>query len=210
MTDFIIINGFIFGLVLAAPVGPVGVLCVQRTLSEGRMHGLLSGLGAAVGDAIYGAIAAFGVSAVQLWISDHQASLRTIGGILLLLLAAKTLILRPNRKNQKNVGKLHTENLLQDFVSTFLLAITNPITILTFAGLFVTLGSTDVGDSVNNAALLVFGVFIGSALWWFALAFTANLARPYIDGGYQKWVSRISAAILISFGVYALITAQFY
>ena len=210
MTDFIIINGFIFGLVLAAPVGPVGVLCVQRTLSEGRMHGLLSGLGAAVGDAIYGAIAAFGVSAVQLWISDHQASLRTIGGILLLLLAAKTLILRPNRKNQKNVGKLHTENLLQDFVSTFLLAITNPITILTFAGLFVTLGSTDVGDSVNNAALLVFGVFIGSALWWFALAFTANLARPYIDGGYQKWVSRISAAILISFGVYALITAHFY
>ena len=210
MTDFIIINGFIFGLVLAAPVGPVGVLCVQRTLSEGRMHGLLSGLGAAVGDAIYGAIAAFGVSAIQLWISDHQASLRTIGGILLLLLAAKTLILRPNRKNQKNVGKLHTENLLQDFVSTFLLAITNPITILTFAGLFVTLGSTDVGDSFNNAALLVFGVFIGSALWWFALAFTANLARPYIDGGYQKWVSRISAAILISFGVYALITAHFY
>lgn len=210
MTDFIIINGFIFGLVLAAPVGPVGVLCVQRTLSEGRMHGLLSGLGAAVGDAIYGAIAAFGVSAVQLWISDHQASLRTIGGILLLLLAAKTLILRSNRKSQKNVGKLHTENLLQDFVSTFLLAITNPITILTFAGLFVTLGSTDVGDSINNAALLVFGVFIGSALWWFALAFTANLARPYIDGGYQKWVSRISAAILISFGVYALITAHFY
>jgi threonine/homoserine/homoserine lactone efflux protein len=210
LTDFIIINGFIFGLVLAAPVGPVGVLCVQRTLSEGRMHGLLSGLGAAVGDAIYGAIAAFGVSAVQLWISDHQVSLRTIGGILLLLLAAKTLILRSNRKNQKNVGKLHTENLLQDFVSTFLLAITNPITILTFAGLFVTLGSTDVGDSVNNAALLVFGVFIGSALWWFALAFTANLARPYIDGGYQKWVSRISAAILISFGVYALITAHFY
>jgi threonine/homoserine/homoserine lactone efflux protein len=210
LTDFIIINGFIFGLVLAAPVGPVGVLCVQRTLSEGRMHGLLSGLGAAVGDAIYGAIAAFGVSAVQLWISDHQASLRTIGGILLLLLAAKTLILRSNRKSQKNVGKLHTENLLQDFVSTFLLAITNPITILTFAGLFVTLGSTDVGDSINNAALLVFGVFIGSALWWFALAFTANLARPYIDGGYQKWVSRISAAILISFGVYALITAHFY
>ena len=117
MTDFIIINGFIFGLVLAAPVGPVGVLCVQRTLSEGRLHGLLSGLGAAVGDAIYGAIAAFGVSAVQLWIADHQASLRTVGGIVLLLLAAKTLILKSNRKNQKNVGKLHTENLLQDFIS---------------------------------------------------------------------------------------------
>lgn len=174
------------------------------------MHGLLSGLGAAVADAIYGAIAAFGVSAVQLWIVDHQSSLRTIGGIVLLLLAAKTLVVRSNRNNQKNVGKLHTESLLQDFISTFLLAITNPVTMLTFAGLFVTLGATDVGDSVNNAALLVFGVFIGSALWWFALAFTANLARPYLDGGYQKWVARISAAILISFGVYALLTAQFY
>ena len=150
MTDFILINGFLFGLVLAAPVGPVGVLCVQRTLSEGRLHGLLSGLGAAFGDAIYGAIAAFGISAIQLWIADHQS------------------------------------------------------------GLFVSLGVTDAGDTVDNAALLVTGVFAGSALWWFALAFTANLARPYLDGGYQKWVSRVSATILIGFGVYALVTAQFY
>ncbi|MFT5181680.1 MAG: threonine/homoserine/homoserine lactone efflux protein [Alphaproteobacteria bacterium] len=210
MTDFILINGFLFGLVLAAPVGPVGVLCVQRTLSEGRMHGLLSGLGAAFGDAIYGAIAAFGISAIQLWIADHQSGLRTIGGIVLLILAAKTLFVRPRRAAPAKVGQVHTESLLQDFISTFLLAITNPITMLTFAGLFVTLGVTDAGDSVDNAALLVTGVFAGSALWWFALAFTANLARPYLDGGYQKWVSRVSAAILIGFGVYALITAQFY
>ncbi|MCZ6845042.1 MAG: LysE family translocator [Alphaproteobacteria bacterium] len=210
MTDFIFINGFLFGLVLAAPVGPVGVLCVQRTLSEGRLHGLLSGLGAAFGDAIYGAIAAFGISAIQLWIADHQAGLRTIGGIVLLILAAKTLFVRSRRTVQTKVGKVHTESLPQDFISTFLLAITNPITMLVFAGLFATLGVTDAGDSVDNAALLVTGVFLGSALWWFALAFTANLARPYLDGGYQTWVSRISAAILIGFAAYALITAQFY
>jgi threonine/homoserine/homoserine lactone efflux protein len=210
LTDYILINGLLFGLVLAAPVGPVGVLCVQRTLSEGRLHGLLSGLGAAFGDAIYGAIAAFGISAIQLWIADHQAGLRTAGGIVLLLLAAKTLFLRSRREAQKKVGTVHTESLLQDFISTFLLAITNPITMLTFAGLFVTLGVTDAGDSVDNAALLVAGVFVGSALWWFALAFTANLARPYLDGGYQTWVSRVSAAILTGFGVYALITAQYY
>lgn len=210
MTDFIFINGLLFGLVLAAPVGPVGVLCVQRTLSEGRLHGLLSGLGAAFGDAIYGAIAAFGISAIQLWIADHQAGLRTIGGIVLLILAAKTLFVRSRRTVQTKVGKVHTESLPQDFISTFLLAITNPITMLVFAGLFATLGVTDAGDSVDNAALLVTGVFLGSALWWFALAFTANLARPYLDGGYQTWVSRISAAILIGFAAYALITAQFY
>lgn len=210
MTDFIFINGFLFGLVLAAPVGPVGVLCVQRTLSEGRMHGVLSGLGAAFGDALYGAIAAFGISAIQLWIADHQAWLRTVGGLILLMLAAKTVFVRARRAAQAKVGVVHTESLLQDFISTFLLAITNPITVLTFAGLFVTLGVTDAGDSVDNAALLVAGVFAGSAFWWFALASTANLARPYLDGGYQVMVRRISAAILASFGVYALVTAQFY
>jgi len=210
LTDYIIINGFIFGLVLAAPVGPVGVLCVQRTLSEGRLHGILSGLGAAFGDAIYGAIAAFGISAIELWIVDHQIALRTAGGIILLLLAAKTLIVTTRRSSESRVGEVRTESLLQDFISTFLLAITNPITMLTFAGLFVTLGVTDAGESIGNASLLVAGVFTGSAMWWFALSFSANLARPYLDGGYQKWVSRVSAAILVGFGVYALATAQFY
>ena len=210
MTDYIIINGFIFGLVLAAPVGPVGVLCVQRTLSEGRLHGILSGLGAAFGDAIYGAIAAFGISAIELWIVDHQIALRTAGGIILLLLAAKTLIVTTRRSSESRVVEVRTESLLQDFISTFLLAITNPITMLTFAGLFVTLGVTDAGESIGNASLLVAGVFTGSAMWWFALSFSANLARPYLDGCYQKWVSRVSAAILVGFGVYALATAQFY
>lgn len=174
------------------------------------MHGLLSGLGAAFGDALYGAVAAFGISAIQLWIADHQAVLRTVGGIVLLILATKTLFVRSRRATQTKVGVVHTESLLQDFISTFFLAITNPITMLTFAGLFVTLGVTDAGDSVDNAALLVAGVFTGSAFWWFALASTANLARPYLDGGYQTVVARISAAILAGFGVYALITGQFY
>ena len=118
MTDYIIINGFIFGLVLAAPVGPVGVLCVQRTLSEGRLHGILSGLGAAFGDAIYGAIAAFGISAIELWIVDHQIALRTAGGIILLLLAAKTLIVTTRRSSESRVGEVRTESLLLDFIST--------------------------------------------------------------------------------------------
>ncbi len=174
------------------------------------MHGLLSGLGAAFGDAIYGAIAAFGINAIQLWINDHQAGLRTVGGIVLLLLAAKTIFVRARRTAQPEIGQIHTESLLQDFISTFLLAITNPITMLTFAGLFVTLGVTEAGASVGNAAILVTGVFLGSALWWFALASTANLARPYLDGSYQRLVTRISAAILIGFGVYALVTAQYY
>lgn len=174
------------------------------------MHGLLSGLGAAIGDALYGAVAAFGISAIQIWIADHQSALRMVGGFVLLLLAARTLFARPRRAAQSDVDQIHTESLLQDFVSTFLLAIFNPMTMIAFAGLFVTLGVTEVGESVDSAAILVIGVFLGSALWWIALASTANLARPYLDGGYERWITRISAAILIGFAAYALITAQFY
>ena len=197
---------------LAAPVGPVGVLCVQRTLSEGRMHGLLSGLGAAIGDALYGAVAAFGISAIEVWIEDHQATLRTVGGIVLLLLAARTLAMRSRNsvRTRESSGTVHTESLLQDFVSTFLLAITNPITLLTFAGLFATLGMTDAGKTVGNAGVLVVGVFFGSAMWWLALAMTAGMFRNVLDDGYQRWVTMISTLILAAFGVYALVTAQFY
>ncbi len=216
MTDYIFINGLIFGLVLAAPVGPVGVLCVQRTLAEGRMHGLLSGLGAAFGDALYGVIAAFGISAVEDWISGHQASLRTVGGIVLLLLAARTVFWskkskqKPAEQVEKVQDRIVTHSLIKDFISTFMLAITNPITLIVFAGLLATLGITEAGASVGNAPILVAGVFAGSAFWWLALSWAASFFRPMVDGTYQHWTDRISAAIIAAFGVYALVTAFYY
>lgn len=216
MTDFVFINGLVFGLVLAAPVGPVGVMCVQRTLTEGRLHGTLSGLGAAVGDALYGAVAAFGIGAVADWIAGHQAPLRFVGGIVLLALAARTVFGRPrnraknNSANTATVAGIHTGSLFQDFVSTFLLAISNPITLLTFAGLFATLGITQAGESVTHAGWLICGVFLGSAAWWLALALTAGCFRGLLDNGYDAWVKRISATILLAFGVYALVSSIFY
>lgn len=211
------INGLLFGLVLAAPVGPVGVMCVQRTLTEGRMHGALSGLGAAFGDALYGAVAAFGIGAVADWIAGHQAPLRFVGGIVLLALAARTMFGRPRDRggasgngDSSALAGIHTESLFQDFVSTFVLAITNPLTLLTFAGLFATLGVTQAGQSAADAGWLIAGVFLGSASWWLALALTAGCFRGFLDGGYDMWVKRISATILLVFGVYALVTAIFY
>lgn len=214
MTDFIFINGLIFGLVLAAPVGPVGVLCVQRTLAEGRLHGLLSGFGAAFGDALYGAVAAFGISAVEEWIEGHQTSLRVVGGIVLLLLALRTVAWTKKTIGRKNAapgkGTIVTHSLLKDFASTFALAVTNPITLIVFAGLLATLGITEAGASVGNALTLVAGVFLGSAMWWVALAMMAGMARGFVDGTYQHWMDRISALILAGFGIYALVTAFFY
>jgi threonine/homoserine/homoserine lactone efflux protein len=217
VTDYILINGIIFGLVLAAPVGPVGVLCVQRTLAEGRLHGLLSALGAAFGDALYGVVAAFGVSAVSDWIAGHQAGLRTVGGIVLLLLAARTVFWTRKEKSAQasasgnpDDNRIVTESLVKDFISTFMLAITNPITLIAFAGLLATLGLTEAGASIGNASILVAGVFIGSALWWVALSSAASFFRPMVDGTYQHWTDRISAVILAAFGIYALVTAFYY
>lgn len=216
VTDYILIQGILFGFLLALPVGPVGVLCVQRTLSQGRMHGLISGLGAAFGDALYGAVAAFGISAVEDWITGHQGALRLVGGVVLILLALRTTasMVRnqpvTNEPDEKIRRRIETHSLVKDFISTFMLAITNPITFIAFAGLLATLGFTEAGRSIGNASILVAGVFAGSALWWIALSSTASLFRPFVDGTYQVWMDRIVALVLAGFGVYALLTSFFY
>jgi len=211
VTDYILIQGIVFGFFLALPVGPVGVLCVQRTLAEGRMHGLLSGLGAAFGDALYGAVAAFGISAVKDWLEAHQDDLRIVGGVVLLVLAARTIFGKSGRaprssKRDVNENRVVTHSLVKDFVSTFMLAVTNPITLIAFAGLLATLGITEAGASVGNASILVVGVFAGSAAWWVAISTTAGILRPFVDGTYQAWMNRVSAMILLGFGVYALLS----
>jgi threonine/homoserine/homoserine lactone efflux protein len=216
VTDFILIQGIVFGFFLALPVGPVGVLCVQRTLSQGRMHGLISGLGAAFGDALYGAVAAFGISAVEDWITGHQGALRLVGGIILLLLALRTAVAMvqanpvTDGSDEKIQKRIVTHSLVKDFLSAFMLAITNPITFVAFAGLLATLGFTEAGRSIGNASILVAGVFAGSALWWIALSTTANAFRPFVDGSYQLWMDRIVTLVLAGFGTYALITSFFY
>ena len=211
MTDYILIQGIIFGFFLALPVGPVGVLCVQRTLAEGRLHGLLSGLGAAVGDALFGAIAAFGISAVRDWLEAHQDDLRIVGGVVLLVLALRTVMSKRRAKatvkrDDEEKNRIVTHSLVKDFVSTFMLAVTNPITLIAFAGLLATLGITDAGASMSSASLLVAGVFMGSAGWWLAISTTAGVFRPFVDGTYQIWMNRVSAVILFVFGVYALLS----
>ena len=208
LTATIFANGLLFGLILAAPAGPVGVLCIHRTLSEGRLHGLLSGLGAAVADTLFGVIAAFGISTVSVWLLEHEVFLRTTGGIILFALAIRALLTRPRARAQRVRDTVQTESLARDFISTFFLALTNPITLLAFATLMATLGLTEAGASFGNALALVVGVFLGSLMWWLAIAFTAGAFRSFIEGGYQRTIDYVSAAVLSAFAVYALVSAQ--
>jgi len=194
-------KGFGIGIAIAAPVGPVGVLCVQRTLSSGRLLGFASGLGAAVADAIYGSVAAFGLSLISHFLLSHQFTLRLIGGCFLLFLGARTLLSHPARKAAM-AG--NSAGLLRAFGSTFILTLTNPITIMAFVGLFAGLGLAHADGRWSPGLSLVGGVFAGSAFWWLVLALGAGRFRAQLANGGMLLINRLSGSIILGFGIYAL------
>jgi len=198
-------SGIIIGFSIAAPVGPIGVLCIHRTLTEGRFHGLISGLGAATADACYGCIAAFGLTFITDILVQQQLWLRLIGGAFLLFLGVRTILRKPSEKPQseKRVG------LLSEYGSTFLLTITNPVTILSFAAIFAGVGLGSTVSDYGSAGLLVFSVFAGSALWWLILSGTVSLLRKKVTQRVLMWINRISGGIITGFGVVILISLLF-
>ena len=149
-----LLRGAVIGFSIAAPVGPIGVLCIRRTLAEGRVSGLLSGLGAATADAVYGVIAAFGLTYVSNVLVGYQTWIRLVGGLFLCYLGIKTYLSRPAEGPACAEG----EGLLGVYVSTFLLTLTNPMTILAFTAVFAGLGIGSATGDYGSAALLVLGV----------------------------------------------------
>lgn len=196
-----LISGIIIGFSIAAPVGPIGVLCIRRTLAEGRLHGLVSGLGAATADAVYGCIAAFGLTFISDVLVQQQLWLRIIGGTFLLFLGARTILSKPSEKppSEKRTG------FLTAYGSTFFLTLTNPVTILSFAAIFAGIGLGSTVADYGSAALLVFSVFSGSALWWLILSGTVSLLKKKVTPRVLMWINRISGAIIVGFGVFILI-----
>jgi len=197
------------GFVIAAPVGPVGVLCVHRTLRHGRLAGLVAGLGAAAGDAVYGMVAAFGLTLVSDWLVAHEEAVRLVGGIFLLFLAAKMLFVQrkqPSAHEADVVERAENAGMIRAFFATFVLTLTNPITIIAFLGIFAAAGAGDLADHRNLAAVLVAGVFVGSALWWFLLAGGAGLIRGRLEAGGMRWINIGSAVTILGFALYLLRT----
>jgi threonine/homoserine/homoserine lactone efflux protein len=196
------LSGLIIGFSVAAPVGPIGILCIRRTLAEGRLHGLVTGLGAATADAFYGCIAAFGLAFISDFLVNQQIWLRVIGGGFLLFLGLRTILAKP-RGEAKEERKL---GLASSYGSTFLLTLTNPITIISFGAIFATLGLGSIAGDYYSATLLVLSVFLGSASWWLVLSGLVNLLRAKVTQRTQVWINRISGAIILGFGIVALIS----
>jgi threonine/homoserine/homoserine lactone efflux protein len=199
-----LLKGLVIGFSIAAPVGPIGVLCIRRTLAEGRGTGLLSGLGAATADAIYGFIAGFGLTYVSSLLMGYQTWIRLIGGLFLCYLGLRTYLSRP----AENPAWAEGQGLVGAYASTFFLTLTNPMTILSFTAVFAGLGIGSATGDYASATLLVLGVFGGSAAWWLILSGGVSVLRSKFSPRAMDWVNKVAGIIILGFGVIALLSLR--
>jgi threonine/homoserine/homoserine lactone efflux protein len=199
------LRSMLIGLSIAATFGPMSVLCIQRTLQKGYRYGLVSGMGIATADGIYGSIAAFGLTIISTFLVSQEIWIRLIGGLFLLYLGIKTILSRPPLRAA--TAKARAGSFLGAFTSTLLLTLTNPLTILSFAAIFAGLGvagATETDRSYLTSVLVVAGVFCGSALWWCILTSGISLLRTKFTPGWMLWLNRASGCIIAAFGILAL------
>ncbi|MEM6255511.1 MAG: LysE family translocator [Cyanobacteria bacterium P01_D01_bin.156] len=195
---FLFFRGLILGFAIAAPVGPIGLLCIRRSLSYGTMAGLLSGLGAATADGVYGAVAAFGLAIVSNFLTDQAKWLGIIGGLFLCYLGITTFLSKPADKP----AEISKTGLVGAYLSTFGLTLTNPATILSFILLFAGFAPSNLG--YTQAVVMVGGVFLGSALWWLMLSSGVSKLRHWLTPERLSWVNRVFGVLITGFGIAAL------
>ena len=198
-----LIKGLIVGLSIAAPVGPIGLLCIRRSLAEGRASGLLSGLGAATADAVYGSVAGFGLTAISSFLISERSWIGAAGGIFLCYLGVRTF-LSPPAAQPTNASRM---GLISAYLSTFALTLTNPMTILSFIAVFAGLG-LGADPTYSAATTLVLGVFAGSTLWWAALSTLVGALRTRINERTIRLINRISGGLIVALGIYSLLQVE--
>ena len=195
-----LLEGLVLGFSIAAPVGPIGLLCIRRSLQFGRLTGLATGIGAATADAVYGAIAGFGLTGVTTFMVGQQYWLTLLGALFLCWLGVRTVRAHPATATEAR-SELPVRHA---YLSALALTLTNPTTILTFVGAFAALGLAQSRGYLAATALVV-GVFSGSALWWLILSALAARLRSRVDARWMQRVNWVSGAVLLGFGLYALI-----
>lgn len=191
-----LVTGLIVGVALAAPVGPVGVICIQRALTQGRWPAVAAGLGAAVADGIFGAVAGLGLVLIQAFIEDYQGAFTLVGVVILATMSINTWR-KPVAPDDR---PLSPATLAQDFATTFSLAIVNPATMFAAFGLFAAFGPIDASSHPVAASLLVGGVFLGSTAWWLFLASVTVALRQRVLNNLSA-VNKGSAILLFLFAL---------
>mgnify|MGYP006274451121 CR=1 FL=1 len=194
------LQGMGLGLAIAAPVGPIGLLCIRRSLTQGQWMGLATGMGAATADGLYGAIAGFGLTAMSELLVNQANGLKLIGGLFLCYLGLKAILSKPPAVAVEASAK----GLFGAYASTFVLTLTNPATILSFIAIFAGLGIVQADRSGFLSLVIVVGVFLGSALWWVCLSWGVTLFRQKLTPTRLVWLNRLAGAAIFAFGVVAL------
>ena len=197
-----LLQGLIIGFCIAAPVGPINLLCLRRSLVDGRRVGFISGLGAAAADSVYGAIAALGLTAITDFLILHRPWLQLFGGIFMCGLGLEMMWKRPVRRETN--APLHVSRMRDAFVSTFLLTLPNPMTIIAFTGVFAGLGLGWQTDGALGTLELIGGVFLGSSMWWLVLTLLAGTFGRHIDDGTLRWINFGAGLIIAAFGTWQL------
>jgi threonine/homoserine/homoserine lactone efflux protein len=198
----LLVRGVIAGLAISAPVGPVNVLCISRTLTKGRRSGLISGLGAAAADTIYGGIAGFSISFIIQFLLEEEFWIRLFGGMLLIGIGVRYYFKDPKSLDEEQKDSPHAE-----FASAFLLNLTNPTTVLSFLAVLAVLG---LGQHYPRLLtfLLVLGIFCGAMLWWIILIVASNHFRDRFNDRAMRWMNRIAGMAIGGFGVLTIILSR--
>lgn len=195
------LKGLIIGFAIAAPVGPIGVLCIQRSLHDGFKVGLMTGFGAALADGTYGLIAGFGLTALSSLLIEQQFWIRLIGGLFLIYLGIKLFFTLPQEKSKSS----HERSSWHALATTYFLTITNPATILSFLAIFAGFGLSQTSADYAQAMILVLGITLGSAIWWVFLSGGVALVLHHrISPSVIRAINRFSGLIILSFGIYAV------
>jgi threonine/homoserine/homoserine lactone efflux protein len=196
------VRGFALGFSIAAVVGPIGILCIQRTLRQGFLYGLLTGLGAATADGIYGGIAASGLTIISALLIHQQNWIRLIGGLFLAYLGMKAWLTHPAERATRTVGS----SFPSAYASTLLLTLTNPLTILSFATVLAGLGVGTVSQHGLPTFLVTVGVFCGSCTWWLLLSTGVGLLRGRITARWLVWINRLAGCALMLFAMITMLS----
>ncbi|MHB8580695.1 MAG: LysE family translocator [Ignavibacteriaceae bacterium] len=196
-----LLKGILIGFAMAIPIGPIGIMCIRKTLTEGRLRGLIIGLGAATADLLYGCVAAFGLTYISNVISTERIWIRLVGGTLLLFLGVKTFRAKPADPKLQ----IHSSGMLGSYFYIVFLTLTNPLTIFAFIAVFAALGlANDV--NIFSGSALVFGIFTGSSLWFLSLSSGVTLFRKKLDIIGLGWVNRIAGILIVLSGVIAIVS----
>jgi threonine/homoserine/homoserine lactone efflux protein len=200
-------KGIIIGLMVSIPLGPIGVLCIQRTLNKGRKSGFVSGLGAAAADTFFALIAGLGISMIITFIKAQHIYFQVIGGLIVMYLGVHIFFTNPIR--QLRLQRLSQNKLSQDFISVFLLTVSNPMAIFFFLAMFAGVNLAGGEIKIFFVGLVVAGVFLGSAFWWFLLTTLVNIFRHRFRLKSIWWMNKVAGVLILFLGVAAVLSVWF-